>query len=318
MTQATSTTHDRPLLGIALMLGFCLAVPLGDALAKLLYGALPLGMLILARFAIQGLLLAPLVVANGRPWRLRGRVLGLVLWRTLLHILGIGMMFTALGFLPLADAIAIAFVMPFIMLLLGKYVLDEQVGPRRLIACVVGFIGTLLVIQPSFAEVGWPALLPLGVAVIFALFMLATRQIAKETDPIALQAVSGFIATAALLPLLVIGHFVGIEPLQFAQPATTDLWLVIAIGVIGTVAHLMMTWSLRYAPSTTLAPMQYLEIPFATVIGWLIFKDLPNGLAAVGILITLGAGLYIIWREQATQRQQTAKPQPQAPAPPAA
>lgn len=318
MTQATSTPHDRPLLGIALMLGFCLAAPLGDALAKLLYGALPLGMLILARFAIQGVLLAPLVAVSGRPWRLRGRVLWLVLWRTLLHILGIGMMFTALGFLPLADAIAIAFVMPFIMLLLGKYVLDEQVGTRRLIACIVGFIGTLLVIQPSFAEVGLPALLPLGVAVIFALFMLATRQIAKETDPIALQAVSGFIATAALLPLMILGHIIGFEPLKFAQPETANLWLVIAIGVIGTVAHLMMTWSLRYAPSTTLAPMQYLEIPFATIIGWLFFKDLPNGLAAVGILITLGAGLYIIWREQATQRMQTVTPQPQTPAPPAA
>ena len=65
-------------------------------------------------------------------------------------------MFLSLRFLPLADAVAIAFVMPFIMLLLGKFVLDEEVGSRRLIACVVGFIGTLLVMQPSFAEVGWP------------------------------------------------------------------------------------------------------------------------------------------------------------------
>ena len=73
------------------------------------------------------------------------------------------------------------------LLLLGKYVLGEQVGPRRLIACVVGFIGTLLVIQPSFAQVGAPALLPLIVAVVFALFMLVTRQIAKETDPVALS-----------------------------------------------------------------------------------------------------------------------------------
>ena len=63
--------------------------------------------------------------------------------RTLLHILGIGAMVTALKYLPLADAVAIAFVMPFIMLLLGKYVLAEEIGPRRLIACAVGFCGTL-------------------------------------------------------------------------------------------------------------------------------------------------------------------------------
>ncbi|WP_058244571.1 DMT family transporter [Thalassovita autumnalis] len=313
-----ATTHDRPLLGITLMLGFCLAAPLGDALAKLLYGALPLGMLILARFLFQAVILAPMVAATHRPWRVRGRVLRLVVWRTVLHILGIGMMFTALGYLPLADAVAIAFVMPFIMLLLGKYVLNEQVGPRRLIACVVGFIGTLLVIQPSFAAVGWPAMLPLGVAVVFALFMLATRQIAKETDPISLQAVSGTIATVALLPLMVIGHMLEWPGLQLAMPTAEEAWLIVAIGSVGTLAHLMMTWSLRYAPSTTLAPMQYLEIPFATAIGWLIFADLPNGLAAIGILITLAAGLYIILREQATQRMQRSALQQTPPAPPAA
>ncbi len=300
------------------MLGFCLAAPLGDALAKLLYGALPLGMLILARFLFQAVILAPMVAATHRPWRVRGRVLRLVVWRTVLHILGIGMMFTALGYLPLADAVAIAFVMPFIMLLLGKYVLNEQVGPRRLIACVVGFIGTLLVIQPSFAAVGWPAMLPLGVAVVFALFMLATRQIAKETDPISLQAVSGTIASVALLPLMAIGHMLEWPGLQFAMPTAQEAWLVVAIGSVGTLAHLMMTWSLRYAPSTTLAPMQYLEIPFATAIGWLIFADLPNGLAAIGILITLAAGLYIILREQATQRMQRSALQQTPPAPPAA
>jgi drug/metabolite transporter (DMT)-like permease len=300
------------------MLGFCLAAPLGDALAKLLYGALPLGMLILARFLFQAVILAPMVAATHRPWRVRGRVLRLVVWRTVLHILGIGMMFTALGYLPLADAVAIAFVMPFIMLLLGKYVLNEQVGPRRLIACVVGFIGTLLVIQPSFAAVGWPAMLPLGVAVVFALFMLATRQIAKETDPISLQAVSGTIASVALLPLMAIGHMLEWPGLQFAMPTAQEAWLVVAIGSVGTLAHLMMTWSLRYAPSTTLAPMQYLEIPFATAIGWLIFTDLPNGLAAIGILITLAAGLYIILREQATQRMQRSALQQTPQAPPAA
>jgi drug/metabolite transporter (DMT)-like permease len=75
---------------------------------------------------------------------------------------GIALMFASLRYLPLADAVAIAFVMPFIMLLLGWFYLGEEVGPRRLGACAVGFIGTLMVVQPSFAEVGWPALLPLA------------------------------------------------------------------------------------------------------------------------------------------------------------
>ena len=295
-------TADRPLLGIVLMLGFCVLAPMGDALAKLLGGTMPTMQLLLVRFAIQAVVLIPLVQATGRPWQLRGRLLRLTALRTALHITGIWAMFTALRYLPLADAIAIAFVMPFIMLLLGKYVLGEEVGPRRLGACIVGFVGTLLVIQPSFAEVGLPALLPLLVAVVFALFMLVTRQLAKDTDPIALQAVSGVMASVVLAPVLMVGHATGVEALTFVAPSGTTLWLLLAIGVLGTAAHLLMTWSLRYAPSATLAPMQYLEIPVATAIGWLIFRDLPNGLAALGILITMAAGLYVILREQATAR----------------
>ena len=295
-------TQDRPVFGIFLMLGFCVLAPLGDAMAKLLGETTPLGLLVAARFAVQALILIPLVMMTGRPWRMRGRILRLTVIRTLLHIIGITAMFSALQFLPLADAVAIAFVMPFIMLLLGRYVLDEEVGARRLVACIVGFIGTLLVIQPSFAEVGLPALLPLIVAVVFALFMLVTRQVAKETDPISLQAVSGVMATVGLVPVLVIGTPLGIWNLSAALPAPDLYWLLIAIGVLGTVAHLLMTWSLRYAPSATLAPMQYLEIPVATLIGWAIFSDLPDGLAAVGIMITVAAGLYVILRERATAR----------------
>ena len=78
--------------------------------------------------------------------------------------------------------------------------------------------------------------------------------------------------------------------------------LLLALGLLGTFAHLMMTWSLRFAPSATLAPMQYLEIPIGTAIGYMVFGDLPDGLAAVGICITVAAGLYIILRERAMSR----------------
>lgn len=293
---------DRPLLGVFLMLGFCIVAPMGDAVAKLLGHSVPLGQMLVIRFAIQAVALIPIVYLTGRLWRMRGRVLTLTIVRTVLHITGIGAMFTALKFLPLADAVAIAFVMPFIMLLLGKFVLSEEVGSRRLIGCIVGFIGTLMVIQPSFAEIGWPALWPLVVAVNFSFFMLVTRQLAKETDPIGLQAVSGVIATFLLLPAILIGDAAGWSGLNIIQPNATEWGLLMAIGLLGTGAHLLMTWSLRYAPAATLAPMQYLEIPVATVIGWLIFRDLPDTLASIGILVTIAAGLYVIMREQAIAR----------------
>lgn len=295
-------TTDKPLLGITLMLGFCIVAPLGDAVAKLLGGAVPLGLVLLVRFGVQAAILIPIVYAGKRLWRMRGRVLGLTILRTVLHIIGIGMMFTALKYLPLADAVAIAFVMPFLMLILGRFFLNEEVGARRIIGCVIGFAGTLLVIQPSFEQVGWPALLPLGVAINFAFFILTTRQIAKETDPIGLQAVSGVIATVLLLPALVLGQRFEIAPLQMVIPDLFGAQMLLAIGLLGTIAHLLMTWSLRYAPSATLAPMQYLEIPVATLLGWLIFDDFPDALALVGICITVMAGLYIILSERASAR----------------
>ena len=292
-------TADRPFFGILLMLGFCVLAPLGDSVAKLLGGHVSLGMLILVRFGVQAVLLLPIVWWAGGGLRVPRAVFKLTLLRTCLHIMGIGMMFSALRYLPLADALAIAFVMPFIMLLLGHYYMDEEVGRQRMIACAVGFVGTLLVIQPNFASVGWPALLPLGVAFVFALFMMVTRKIAKQIEPITLQAVSGVQAVLILLPVMM---FVDIPLTALMMPNAPSLWLLAVLGILGTVAHLCMTWSLRFATASTLAPMQYLEIPFGTLIGWLIFQDLPNGLAAVGICITVAAGLYVIVREQRLSR----------------
>ncbi len=295
-------SQDRPLLGIILMLGFCVLAPMGDAFAKIIGKTVPLGVLLLARFAMQAILLLPLIIAGKRVWRLSRRNVRLAWIRTLLHIAGIGAMFSALRYLPLADAVAIAFVMPFIMLVLGHYVLGEEIGIRRIIACAVGFVGTLLVIQPAFNSVGWPALLPLVVAIVFSCFVIVTRQMAKQTDPIGLQAVNGLMAVSVLLPVLLLSQSSGIAALELRLPAPSEYLMLIAIGVIGTLAHLLMTWSLRYAPSATLAPMQYLEIPFATFIGWLVFSELPNTLASFGIAITISAGLYIIMRERAISR----------------
>lgn len=311
---------DRPVLGILLMLGFCVLAPLGDGIAKHLGATLPLLVLVTGRFAVQALLLLPLMGTGGRGFAMSRRVLGLTVLRTLLHVVGIGSMFLALRYLPLADAIAIAFVMPFVMLLLGWFFLGEQVGRHRLLACAVGFAGTLMVVQPSFAAVGLPAFLPLIVAVVFSFFMLITRTVAREVDPIALQCVSGLLASAILVPVLVVLAASDLGGLGPILPSGRALGLLLLLGALGTGAHLLMTWSLRFAPTSTVAPMQYLEIPFAAAIGLVLFGDFPNGLALAGIAVTIAAGLYIIARERAISRTApapSAPPRP-APAPPAA
>jgi len=292
--------NDRPILGIFLMLLFCIFAPLGDAFAKILGGHVPLAELVFLRFLIQAVALIPLAYLTKRPMRLTGRVLGFAWLRVVLHIIGIAAMFAALQYLPLADAIAIAFVMPFILLILGHFLLNETVGIHRLGACIVGFIGTLFVIQPSFEQVGWPALLPLVVAVVFSGFILVTRQIAQDTDPIGLQAVNGVMAIVIVGPILYLLSDSNIPAFGMIALQGNEILTILIWGLIGTLAHLLMTWSLRFAPSATIAPMQYLEIPVATFFGWMIFNDLPNRMAAIGILITIAAGLFILWREHTT------------------
>jgi drug/metabolite transporter (DMT)-like permease len=305
---------DRPLLGILLMLGFCAAIPFADACAKILGARLPLGEIILARFVAQAALLFPVVWLAGTRIATSRRLLLLTFVRGALQVVGIGLMFQALRFLPLADAVAICFVMPFLMLALGWAFAGERVGPHRLAACLVGFLGTLLVVQPNFAAVGAPALLPLGVALDFALFMLVTRAIAKEADPVALQAMTGLLALPLVGGLLLAGAGFDHPDARLVAMPPGDLAILAVMCLVGTLAHLLMTWSLRFAPSATLAPMQYLEIPMAALVGLMVFGEFPNGLALAGICVTIAAGLYVILRERVTARA----PAPPPAAPPAA
>lgn len=292
------------------MLGFCFVIPFSDALAKVLGTDFPILQLVVVRFATQTILFVPMALLAGAVLFPSRRVVGLTLLRAGLQIAGLLLMFSALRVLPLADAVAIAFVMPFLMLLLGRLFLHEEVGHRRLIACAVGFIGTLMVVQPSFAAVGWAALLPIGVAFAFAFFMLVTRAMSREIDPLALQGASGLVALPLVLPFLVFPMADTAPLVGWVTPQGAQIWLFVALGIFGSVGHLLMTWSLRYAPSATLAPMQYLEIPVATLVGFAMFSDLPNGLAAAGIAVTIASGLYIVFRERALSREHAASKMP--------
>jgi drug/metabolite transporter (DMT)-like permease len=294
-------TTDRPLLGITLMLSFCLMASLGDALAKILGASVPLFQFLLLRFSIQTALLVPVALALKSRRRPTRRVLIFAAWRTMCHLTGIGALYVSLRYLPLADALAIGFVLPFIVLFLGRILLGDTIGWHRIGACAVGFAGTLLVIQPRFAEVGLPALLPLAVAVSFAFFMLATRQISRDIDALTLQALNGVMAATLFVVLLPLGF--RLEAFRLIDPGPQGITLLVLAGVLGTAAHLVMTLSLRFASPTTLAPVQYLEIPCAVLMGWLFFGDLPNGLAIPGIALIVGAGLYMVQREHRQARR---------------
>lgn len=300
---ASTPSTDRILAGVALMLGFCLTAPLLDVAAKLASETVPVGQVTAARFIVQCVLMAPFVWFMGLSLRVARRHLLALVLRALLLFVSTFCFIAAIRVMPLADALAIVFIEPFIVLLVGKFFLGEEVGPRRVGAALVGFVGVLFVIQPSFAAFGAVVLFPLGTAVGFAFYILVTRGLSRHVHPVTLQFHTGFIASLFCIPVMVLADGTGLDLLDPVWPeGIAWLWLL-GVGFFASVSHMMMTYALSLAPSSTLAPLQYLELPVATVLGYLVFRDFPNTLTQIGIAIIIGAGLYMIHRERVTARR---------------
>ncbi len=304
------STQERPGLGIALMVGFALLAPMMDSFAKLIGDAVAVAQIATTRFVMQAALLMPLAALMGwLHWPGRAEV-GLHLVRAALMLVATALFFQALKTLPVADAIAIFFVEPFILTLLGGLILREPIGPRRYIACAVGFAGALLIIQPSFAAFGAVAMLPLGTALLFAFYMILTRRMATRMHPITLQTYTGLAAMCLGLPVLVALNGSGIAALDPSWPDMRTVWLLLGMGVCATASHICLSFALSFAPASLLAPMQYLEIVGATVLGLLIFGDFPNALSLVGIALIIASGLYVFLRERHLQLKRRLVPAP--------
>ena len=295
---SVDTATDRVVLGVGLMIAFCVVAPLLDVASKLAADKIPVAQITTSRFVLQAVLMAPMIGLLGHRFTLpRGLIWPMTL-RAVLLIASTYCFVAAISVMPIADALAIVFVEPFILLVLGKWLLKEQIGPRRLGAAVVGFVGVVLVIQPSFAAFGAYALFPLATAVGFAGYMLSTRSISRHIHPVPLQFHTALIGAFLCLPGELWGHFGAVVGLDPVWPQRIYwLWLF-GVGVFATISHLLMTYALRFAPSTALAPLHYLEIVSAVLFGYLVFADFPNKMTLCGMFIIVGCGLYIFLREQ--------------------
>ncbi|MCB2094706.1 MAG: DMT family transporter [Rhodobacteraceae bacterium] len=307
------TQPDRILPGVLLMIAFCILAPLIDVFSKLAAQGVPVGVIVLGRGLVQGGLMLPVVFAMGLTLRLTRRSLWLALLRAVLLVVSTYCFVAAVRVMPIADALAIVFVEPFIILLIGRIVLSEQVGARRLGACAVGFVGSLFVIQPSFAVFGAIAFFPLGTALSFALYMLVTRHLSRTIHPVAMQLHTAVLSAVLCLPVLAIGTWAGEASLTFQAPEGIFWLWCFCMGLASAVSHLAMTYALRFAPSSTLAPLHYLEIVTATLLGYLIFDDFPGLLKWTGIVIIVLSGLYVIHRERQIARANRLTLDPPAP-----
>ncbi|WP_108485056.1 DMT family transporter [Oceaniglobus ichthyenteri] len=303
-------TSDRPVLGILLMVGFCFTAPVMDAFAKLASDTIGVGQIVAFRFGIQALLLLPAVMFLAQlAWPER-RDWGLHILRAALIIVATGAFFSALRVMPIADAIAIFFVEPFILTLLGALFLGESIGWRRIGACAVGFVGALVIIRPSLAVFGLVAALPLVTAFCFAFYMVLTRRIARRIPPVALQFWTAVAATLLILPILWLTHDRGFQPLALTMPQGVAWIWIMSVGVIASISHMMISFALKFAPAATIAPLQYLEIVAATTLGYYIFDDLPDAQTFLGIALIVASGLYVFLRERRLERAAMLAPQP--------
>jgi len=292
--------QDRILPGVALMLAFCVLAPLLDVAAKLATATIPVGQITTARFVVQGALMLPIAVIMGLPLGMPARLWSLMLLRAGTLVVSTYCFIAATQVMPIADALAIVFVEPFILLILGHLIFGDSVGPRRIGASLVGFAGAMLVIQPSLAVFGWVALFPLGTAVLFAFYMLLTRAMSANVHPVTMQLHTALVGSAICIPLLVLADGSGWTEFDPVLPMGLDwLWLF-GVGFWAAVSHMCMTYALKFAPSATLAPLHYLEIVPAVALGYAVFGDFPNPLTWAGIAIIVASGLYIVHRERVT------------------
>lgn len=298
MTRST----DRILPGVVLMLVFCVLAPLLDVSAKFASATIPVAQIVTARFSLQLCLMLPVLFAMRLSPKMDLRLTGAIALRAAFLILSTYSFVAAISVMPLADALAVAFVEPFILLFLGYVLFKDAIGPRRIIASITGFIGALFVIQPSMATFGYVALWPLGTAFFFAFYMLSTRSVSARMHPVAMQVHTSWIGALMCVPVLFLADGTGWPEFDPVMPqGMAWLWLF-GVGFWATVSHMCITYALKLAPASTLGPLHYFEIVMAVIFGYWFFDDFPDTLTFVGIAIIVGSGLYVIHRERLAVR----------------
>ena len=302
MSASEGRTAERNVeRAMLIMVAAMLLLPAIDALAKVLAATVPAGLIAWSRFAFQTTLLAPDALRKRRSAQ-RGLQLTHAARGALLALTTL-MFFAAVRVLPLAEAISIFFVEPLILTLLSAVLLRESIGWRRISAVVIGFAGALIIIRPSYEIFGPHALLPLGAAFCFALYLILTRRIAPREDPTTMQFHAGFFGFLVMSAGLAIGWGLDIAVLTPVWPTLPEWGLLALIGIVATVGHQMVVHAFRRAEAAILAPFQYLEIVGATTYGFILFGDFPDATTWLGVAIIVGSGFYVFHRERTLARQ---------------
>ena len=291
---ALAATH-RPQnvrLGIVMMLSGVALFAVGEAMVKTLARDHSIAQIVWARYTFHALVFLIVFSRVGIVRQMRTGRPGLQLARSVLLLAATAFFFTALRYLPLADAVGINLVAPLLVTFFSIPILGERVGVRRWAAIMVGFAGALIIIRPGFGAAHWAVFMPLGTAVCYALYQILTRIGARTEDArtsLFWTSAVGVLATSALVPFV------------WTAPTFVGWLLMAATGTAFGLGHYVLIRGLEYAPASTLSPFNYTQIVWASALGIVVFGHYPDAFTLGGAAVVVASGLYVWRREMAVR-----------------
>lgn len=304
-----------PKTGILLALGGGVTLSMNDLAIKALSGTYALHQVILIRAFIGMALVLAVIWVSGTGFRqLITRRRGAHLFRVSIVMVSNITYFVGLSIMPLADAVATAFVAPLLVTLMSAVVLGEHVGPRRWAAVAVGMAGVIVMMRPGAGVIQPAAILVLISAFCYASSHMMTRRMRDTESAMTLNfyVQCGFILVSATFGIVAGDGHLAQAPgstweflfRPWILPAVGDLWAFAATGIAVGVGGLMMSQAYRTTEAALVAPFEYIGMPMAIFWGIVVFGTWPDATAWVGIALICGAGLYTLWRETVRRKVQ--------------
>ena len=218
---------------------------------------------------------------------------GMQVFRSVLVLLATVSMFFAVREMPLADAVSLSFSAPLFAVGLSVLILRERVGLRRWGAVAVGFVGMLIIIRPGAGTLQWAALLPIAMAMFYAIYQIVTRMIRGAADPLnALfyTALVGAVASSFVVPFF------------WRTPGLIEGLMLVGTGFFGGLGHYAVILAYERAEVSVVAPFAYTELIWATILGFMVFGDIPDLWTFLGAGVIVASGLYVLYRERRISR----------------
>lgn len=301
MSVASAEGARQPVQGMALMVLAMTVIPVMDGMAKLLSANYPTMQIVWARYFFHVLLLAPFVVWRFGFWGAWPRRPALQVVRGSLLFGATISFFSAIATMPLADTLAIVFIYPFIVTAFSPLLLGDQVGKWRWGAVIVGFLGALIIFRPGVQALKPAMLWAASAGICYACYVLITRKMAGTDKPSVTLLMTGLVGMLAATAML---------PFVWTTPTPAGLAMMVGLGVLAAFGHYLIIVAHEQASAPQLAPYAYVEIVSATIVGFLLFGDLPALLTWVGMAIIMASGIVIAWREARLARLERLAPPP--------